>query len=763
MNPKQSLFLLLQNRDAFYGGSAGGGKSWSLLAAALQYVDIPGYNAILFRKTLTDLQQPESLMSRSHEWLDHTDASWDNELYRWTFPTGATLSFGYINHDKDKLKYQGAAYQYCVAKHTLIKTPNGLREIQTLTPGTYITTLEGPRKVLNVIKVGVKPTFTVKTPYGTSEISQSHPILSEHGWADPRAQITIQSHANYTVFGECSESCAASWRPDEYLSFGQSQVVQHAQLTLAGSLHQEICVCSTGSQNDYEAFGDEHLEIQPLLGSLGQSEQSEPFLRQEQQSHGQLILDDVPNHAHAYSSTEDSQRDYPTELGSCDELFHLDLTNAEQHTQLPTYVGERIRLRLHVDDLAHTHAHSQRSPEQYFHPYTNEPRIATETSVYAGTEIVREGESEVWDLTVEGVSHYILSSGIIARNCAFDELTQFEEKPVLYLFSRMRRLLGYPVPLRFRAAGNPGGPGHDWVKARYIDQDWKKTGRIFIPATLYDNTFIDQEEYKMSLDNLDPLTKEQLLNGDWEVRPDTLYFTREMLKITKNVPEYMFHQERRRFVRFWDLASTERSLKNKDPDFTCGVLMMEAGGQFLIIDVQRFRKAPSEVEARIRATAIEDRENYGSVTVYIEEEPGASGVSSVDHYIRNVLKGFVVEPFKTGGRNKQKRARPFASAAKNNNVWVMQAEWNADFIKELEVFPQEAASIHDDQVDAASGAHHCLVNLMITGRTLSNYDPAYLPNSLTSSTPTQVRDEVQKRFHQPQQRSWQSTGRFHQR
>jgi len=34
--------------EVLFGGSAGGGKSDALLMAALQYVDVPGYAAILF-------------------------------------------------------------------------------------------------------------------------------------------------------------------------------------------------------------------------------------------------------------------------------------------------------------------------------------------------------------------------------------------------------------------------------------------------------------------------------------------------------------------------------------------------------------------------------------------------------------------------------------------------------------------------------------------------------------------------------------------
>ena len=56
--PRQEAFLRLPIFEAFYGGAAAGGKTVSLLMAALQYADVPGYNALLLRPSLTELQLP---------------------------------------------------------------------------------------------------------------------------------------------------------------------------------------------------------------------------------------------------------------------------------------------------------------------------------------------------------------------------------------------------------------------------------------------------------------------------------------------------------------------------------------------------------------------------------------------------------------------------------------------------------------------------------------------------------------------------------
>lgn len=109
---KQLEFLNLTDEEALYGGSAGGGKSEALLIAALQYIETPGYAAIVFRRNFSDLALPGALMDRAQEWLHASDAHWNNIKKTWTFPSGATLSFGYLDHENHKYRYQGSEFQF---------------------------------------------------------------------------------------------------------------------------------------------------------------------------------------------------------------------------------------------------------------------------------------------------------------------------------------------------------------------------------------------------------------------------------------------------------------------------------------------------------------------------------------------------------------------------------------------------------------------------------------------------------------------------
>ena len=310
---------------------------------------------------------------------------------------------------------------------------------------------------------------------------------------------------------------------------------------------------------------------------------------------------------------------------------------------------------------------------------------------------------------------------------AFDEVTEFQEFQYRFMFSRLRltRDLSeiYGVEPKVRSAANPIGPGVVWVKRRF-NLPYGCRERPFIPARLSDNADnVDVELYMESLNQLDPITRERLMNGDWSIQDPGRMFHRDWF-VSENHPSL----ERPlsplyAVVRYWDLAATAPAM-GRDPDYSCGVLMgKDEQERVYILDVRRFQAPPPVVEDRVIQASVEDRARFPDVEyeVWMEQEPGSAGVNTISYYSRNIMQGFYFQGHKTTG-SKELRAKPFSSYAANGNIYLLNGLWQTDLLDELEAFPYGE---HDDQVDACSGAFQKLARFSLGGPEVSTAKRPY--------------------------------------
>lgn len=193
--------------------------------------------------------------------------------------------------------------------------------------------------------------------------------------------------------------------------------------------------------------------------------------------------------------------------------------------------------------------------------------------------------------------------------------------------------------------------------------------------------------------------------GQYQQRPSAReggMFKRHWFQTVRAVPVPVGGYVRR--VRRWDLAATVAK-QGTDPDWTAGVRMAKVGfgddARFYIENVIRFRDTPLAVRRSIKATGTSDGK---SVPIRVPEDPGQAGKDQAQNIVAGMAGWDIRARRETG--EKATRADPLAVQIEAGNVFLVEGEWNEDFIDELCAFPKG----HDDQVDAASGAFLELVD-----------------------------------------------------
>lgn len=150
--------------------------------------------------------------------------------------------------------------------------------------------------------------------------------------------------------------------------------------------------------------------------------------------------------------------------------------------------------------------------------------------------------------------------------------------------------------------------------------------------------------------------------------------------------------------RGYDLAATD---DNKAAWTVGAKLGRTTDGRIVIIDIDRYRKGPAEVEGNILACAKRDGH---AVPIDIPQDPGQAGKAQV-RALAALLNGYNCR-FSPESGSKENRAIPLSAQVEAGNVVLVRAPWNDAFLAEAGLFPN---STFKDQVDACTRAYDNLL------------------------------------------------------
>ncbi len=109
--PAQELFLSTPADVCFFGGGAGGGKTWSLIIEPLRHANVDGFNSLTFRRSAVEIRSPGGLWDASRviysQLPDNTRPVPREQQLDWKFKSGAMIKFAHLMNDATIYEYQG--------------------------------------------------------------------------------------------------------------------------------------------------------------------------------------------------------------------------------------------------------------------------------------------------------------------------------------------------------------------------------------------------------------------------------------------------------------------------------------------------------------------------------------------------------------------------------------------------------------------------------------------------------------------------------
>lgn len=263
----------------------------------------------------------------------------------------------------------------------------------------------------------------------------------------------------------------------------------------------------------------------------------------------------------------------------------------------------------------------------------------------------------------------------------------------------------YGIPACFTITANPGGPGHEWIKKRYVDpapkgmtpiyDEVSGSYRIYIPSRLQDNKILMETDpgYTSRIMQSGPSWLVQAwLKGDWNASPEGGIIKSRWFQRYDTAPL--------EFIRVTlSLDTAYKAEEHNDPSVI--TVWGETRKGHYLLHVYRDRVEYPELK-RIIANMIF---TWQPDAVLIEDK--ASGQSLIQELRQGVklpdrpnLVRVPVIPIDPKGLNKVDRIIAVSSMFEAGLVYLPEvAPWILDYEIELTTFP---LAPHDDRVDSTS-------------------------------------------------------------
>ena len=233
--------------------------------------------------------------------------------------------------------------------------------------------------------------------------------------------------------------------------------------------------------------------------------------------------------------------------------------------------------------------------------------------------------------------------------------------------------------------------------------------RPYVPAMIQDNPFLDQSEYIQSLSDLDPVTREQLLGGDWSVSADGRIKSRWARYYSINPGGYIVlgPQRRGRAVAIGDCfrfaimdpaasakegPGDETNIQGSAPSWNVlGTFLLTPCNNLIVWDWLRFREEIDVILRSLKNTWKRHRPSF------IGMEWSAMSI----HLFQSCERiGLPMKKFKPKSQDKLSRATDFINRMERGRVWFPDhhTRWLEDLESELYTWTAHPKE-QDDQVD----------------------------------------------------------------